>query len=231
MLEETSTNGATSSEGTPSKTSRGMTVSCKLAIAICVFYSLAGIGLFSGTILSFFLSNGLVCASFLVLYVGIPLAFVVWALMMYSRVIVRRNRRSMIWAGMKYGIVIFGLMGLGFWLVGMIPPTAKTFTLGYWFHAKVWVDVDEIRAWAQTQDTELDSMATVPLADWPPCLRRMPLSYGSLRHNPSTSSTTFWEGGGFGHWGVTVAPKGTPLPDGWCVLKLEDGAWVWHDSQ
>jgi hypothetical protein len=146
---------------------------------------------------------------------------------MGCRLFIRKKRRAVIWTGIKYGIIVFGVMGFVFWFWGMIPPAAKTFTLGYWIHAKVWVDVEEVRSWKQKHPT---AEGQITSDEWPSSLKNMPMSYGRLHHE-GPSTVTLVEGGGFGHWGLTIAPKGTPIPDGWCVLKLEDGAWVWHEYQ
>jgi len=122
-------------------------------------------------------------------------------------------------------------MGLMIWPWGLVPPSAKTFTKGYWLHAKVWVNVEDLRNWAQKRGALSDPNEEVPWQEWPVCLRRMPMSHGTLLYKQQESTITLFEGSGFGHWGLTVAPEGTPIPDDWCVLKLEDGAWVWHEYQ
>ncbi len=200
-------------------------------IIICGVYVLLTFAILSCTILTFLLFIGMWSASFLVIYIGMPLACLVWAISMGYRIFIRKNRQLMIWTGIKYGIIVFGIMGFVFWFWGSVPPTAKTFTLGYWIHAKVWLDTEEIRRWIKENQTSIDTNTNVPLAKWPSSLKMIPLQSGRLYYDKKNSTITLDEGGGFGHWGLTVAPKQTPIPDGWCVLKLEDGAWVWHEYQ
>lgn len=229
MPEEMPEIDAMPSEDVPPKADDRISVSGKLAICICVAYFLPGCGLHSGFPVGMALWMGMWSASLLVLYVGIPLAFLLWVLIIIYRVIVRKNRRGVIWTGIKYGIIVFGIMGLGFWMLGMVPPTAQTFTLGYWIQAKVWVDVDDVRKWTKEYKRSDEANERIPRVKWPTCLASIPLGRGQLLYDPEISSVTLVEGSGHGHWGLTVAPKGTPLPDYWCVMRLEDGAWVWHD--
>ena len=211
---------------------RRITISGMLALVVCVIHGLLFLALFSedteGSSILFF---GMLSVYYLVIYVGFPLSVLLWGALMVYQVAVCKQRRRLIWRGVKYAVIILGAMGLTLWLIGTVPPTAKTFTVGYWFHAKVWADVDEIRAWAAEQNPAHDWFQSIPEKHWPSCLRRIPLSDGAVMYDPENSTVTFYEGGGFGHWGFTVAPKGTPVPEGWCVLRLEDGAWVWHESQ
>jgi len=208
-----------------------MTISGKLALAVCIVHAGLFLVLLSGTTMSFILGIGMLSASYLVLYVGFPLAALLWAASMAYWIAMRQEWRRLIWTGVKYAIILLGSIGLGLWLIGMVPPTAKTFTLGYWLHVKVWADVDEIRTWAARRAPAHDSFRSIPQAQWPSCMRRMPFSFGTVWCDLDRSTVTFSEGGGFGHWGFTVAPKGTPIPDGWCVLRLEESAWVWHEEQ
>lgn len=219
------------SENFPSKTQAQVSLSGKVVIIICCIYLLLTIPFFFGTPLNFVLMNGMWSACFLVIYIGMPLACLAWAISIGYRIFIRKNRQSVILTGIKYGIIVFGIMGLVFWLWGMVPPTAKMFTFGYWIHAKVWVDVEEVRRWIKENEKSIEPNTNVPLAQWPSSLKMIPLYSGRLHYDKQNSTITLDEGGGFGHWGLTVAPKGATIPYGWFVLSLEDGAWVWHEYQ
>jgi hypothetical protein len=203
-------------------------------IIICGVYVLLAFAILSCTILTFLLFIGMWSASFLVIYIGMPLACLVWAISMVYRFFIRKNRQSAIWTGIKYGIIVFGIMGLAFWSWGLFPPWDKTFMLGYWIHAKVWLDVEEVRTWIKENQTSIDPNTNVPLAQWPSSLKLLTLYSGysgGLHYDKQKSTITLHEGGAFVHYCLTVAPKQTPIPDGWCVKKLEDGAWVWWDER
>jgi hypothetical protein len=146
------------------------------------------------------------------------------------RIFIRMNRQLMIWTGIKYGIIVFGIMGLVFGFCGLVPPAAKTFMLGFWIHAKVWLDAEEVRSWIKENQTSIEPNTNVPLAQGPFSLKMISLYSGRLNYDKQNSTITMFQGSGFCHWGVTVAPKPTPIPDGWCVFKLEDGAWVWIED-
>jgi hypothetical protein len=49
-------------------------------------------------------------------------------------------------------------------------------------------------------------------------------------HTTPQGGLAFVRGSGFGHWGLTVNPKGTPSPASHNVLPLGDGAYVWQDG-
>ncbi len=200
-------------------------------IIICGVYVLLAFAILSCTTLTFLLFIGMWSASFLVIYIGMPLSCLVWAISMGYRIFIRKNRQLMIWTGIKYGIIVFGIMGLVFWLWGLYPPPDKTFMLGYWIHTKVWLDVEEVRRWIKENQTSIDSNTYVPLAQWPSSLKMISLYSGGLNYDKQNSTITLHQGGAFVHYCLTVAPKQTPIPDGWCVKKLEDGAWVWWDDQ
>ena len=179
----------------------------------------------------FILMMGFVASSYLVLYIGIPLATATWGLSLAYLVFARKEGWRVLWTGAKYGVIIFGTMGALFWVCGIIRPSAKTFTAGYWLHAKVWVDVEEVRTWAAERGAVSARVHEIPRREWPSSLRDMAWSPGWLEYDANSGTVTLVEGGGSGHWGLTVAPKGTPTPFGWCVYELEDGAWVWHEFQ
>ncbi|NIP24248.1 MAG: hypothetical protein GWN67_02655 [Phycisphaerae bacterium] len=218
-------------ENWPSEPNKQVSLSGIFVIIICGVYILLAFAFLSGTILTGLIFIGIWSASFLVIYIGMPLACLVWATSMGYRIFIRKNRQLMIWTGIKYGIIVFGIMGLVFGLCGLVPPTAKTFMLGFWIHSKVWLDAEEIRRWIKENQTSTDPNTNVPLAQGPFSLKMIALYSGRLNYDKQNSTITMFQGSGFGHWGLTVAPKGTPIPDGWCVKKLEDGAWVWWDDQ
>ena len=209
---------------------RWVTKSGKVALIVCGVYLTVLAAHLSDTILSFFVMLGAFSAFYLVLYVGLPLAFLIWASCLIHRIAIRKKRRRVIWTAVKSAIITFGVIGLVFGFLGMIPRTVDTFGLGYWCHVKVWADVDEIRVWGRKWGARMGKFQSIPKTLWPASLRCMPFTDGALSYRRDDATVTLFEGGGHFHWGMTVAPEGTPVPDGPGVLKLEGGAWVWHQT-
>ena len=212
-----------------------MTPSGIAALCVCGMYQLLAfqmvVGLLSVPIVGILLLWAMWTVGYLVLYIGIPIAFVTWIFCIGYRVIIRKNKRIFIWTGIKYGIIIFGIMGLVFCGLGLDTPAAKTHMVGYWIHAKVWIDIDEIRDWMQEYRAVVkpDREIVIPRDEWPSSLRS--LGWGALWYDPSQNTVTLHEGGGFVHYGLTVGPKGMQQAEHWWFpLKLEDGVWVWHDA-
>ncbi|MDP6635467.1 MAG: hypothetical protein QGG42_11245 [Phycisphaerae bacterium] len=146
---------------------------------------------------------------------------------MARRLLARRNKGSVVRAGLKSAWIIFGTIGLVLWIVAAIPPNSRAFCAGYWIHARVWVDVDEIRTWAAERSPSTDKYEPIDAEQWPESLRRVSVSGGVVTCDPKTLTVIFYEGGQYGHWGLTVAPPGSTPSDSVYTVRLEDGAWVW----
>ena len=218
-----------SSTNSPRTAGRRISRGNRFALTIVIIYAILLAGLCWGGVVGFVVFLGLLSSAYLAVYVAGPLAFVLWAAFMAHRLFVRKDRGSIFRAGLKSAGIVFGTIGLVLWIVAMIPPSARTFTAGYWFHAKVWADVEEIRTWAARRAPSVDRFEPIGAEKWPASLRRMQVSGGTVTCDPKSRTVMFYEGGGFGHWGLTVAPPGTPLPADRYAIKLQDGAWVWHE--
>ena len=218
-----------STTDSPRTAGRPMSRSGKFALMIVVIYAVLFGGLCYGSLVGYVLFLGLLSAAYLAVYVAGPLGFVLWAAFMAHRLFIRKNRESIFRAGLKSGAIVFGTIGLVLWTVATIPPAARTFSAGYWFHAKVWADVEEIRAWAAKRTPSADRFEPIPADQWPASLRRMQIFGGTVTCDPKSLTVIFYEGGGYGHWGLTVGPPGTPLPADRHAIRLQDGAWVWHE--
>jgi len=222
-------NDSDSSTDSPRSSGRRISRSGRFAVAIVIIYALLLAGLCWGGIVGHVLFLGLLSAAYLAVYAVGPLAFVLWAAFMAHRLFVRKDRGYIFRAGLKSSVIVFGTIGLALWTVAAIPPGARTFSAGYWFHAKVWADVDEIRTWAAGHTPSADRFEPIGADQWPVSLRRMSVSGGTVTCDPKSLTVIFYEGDGYGHWGLTVAPPGTPLPADRYAIKLQDGAWVWHE--
>ena len=94
-------------------------------------------------------------------------------------------------------------------------------------------DIPVIQAWLQSHDMtaiKKESYGEIVAGELPPCMSQ--LSYRVFL-SPEGTLKLIW-GGGFGHWGLEVAPRGTTMPPSSpreYHLPLADGAWVWHEIQ
>ena len=197
---------------------------------LAIYVVLVGIMLTGMTYASFSLFAAMFTVSYLVLYAGMPAASLCWGVLMVYRLTTGKQGCRITWTGIKYGIVIFGVMGLVLWSAGaMLPgPRTRTIAAGYWLHAKAWVDVEEVRDWAAKYEPP-SYLSTVPWGEAPPCLRNTSYFAGTISYRAGDRQVTCYEGSALGHWGVTIAQKGTPIPDEPNVLTMEDGVWVWYD--
>lgn len=219
--------GSDSSSSSPGVPKRRMSRGGRIAWAIVIIYAAALVGLCCGGSVGLILYTGLIASAYLAVYLAAPLAFALWAGFMAHRLLVRKNRGSIFRSAMKSGVGVFGTIGIVLWVAAMIPPSARTLAAGYWIHAKTWSDVDEIRSWAARRDPSADRFEPIGADRWPASLRRMQVSGGTVTCDPKSLTVRFSEGGDFLHWGLTVAPPGTPRPVDRHAIMLEDGAWVW----
>ncbi|MDP6543272.1 MAG: hypothetical protein QGH60_04725 [Phycisphaerae bacterium] len=222
-------NSDSSTTDSPRGAKRRMSRSSRFALAIVIVYAILLAGLCWGSIVGFVLFLGLLSAAYLAVYVAGPLAMLLWVAFMAHRLFVRKDRGALFRAGLKSGVIIFGTIGLVLWTIATIPPPARTFTAGYWVHAKIWSDVEEIRTWAAGRTPSVDRFEPIAVEQWPASLRRMQVSGGTVTCDPKNFTVIFYEGGGYGHWGLTVGPPGTSPPTGRHAIELQDGAWVWHE--
>ncbi len=175
------------------------------------------------------------CVFYLVLYLGAPCAAVAWLVAMLCRLFVFKQRRELVWTGVKYGVICFGLMGICFGLLLLAAPGYVTMTEGFWIHMKVWADVEAIRTWGVSYELDGEEPETlsegsvfVDRGRWPRSIRWLGPNMVVLELRDRSVNLVY--GGGFGHWGLTVGPKRTE-PPGDFTIPLEDGAWVWHEIQ
>ena len=218
-----------SSEDSSRTAERGISRSGKFAVAIVVVYASLFTGLLWGGFVGNVLYVGLLSSAFWAVYIAGPLAVVLWVGFIVRRLFAPRGQRSILRAGLKSAVIVFGTIGLVLWTVAVIPPGARTFSSGYWIHAKLWVDVDEIRTWAAGRTASVYRFTPIPVDQWPASLRRLAVSGGVVTCNPKNLTVIFYEGGDYGHWGLTVARPGTQPPDDRHAIELEDGVWVWRE--
>ena len=133
----------------------------------------------------------------------------------------------------RWSVIIFGALGFALFLSVFAIPGDKPFTLGYWIHTRIWLNTAQVRDWATHQKAAPGSDEAVPYAVWPLSLKLASLGSGRVRVDPETRPVLLVDGGGFGHWGIRIAgPDVADVSFGRnYALKLEPGAWVWHEIQ
>ncbi|MDP6044159.1 MAG: hypothetical protein QGH94_04940 [Phycisphaerae bacterium] len=211
--------------GAPRRGSR----SDKFAMLIIFIYAVLAGGLCWGGSLGYVLYAGLLSAGFLAAYVAGPAAAVLWAVFMMIRFGARKNRSSIVRSGLKSAVIIFGTIALALWTVAATSPNTRTVSAGFWVHAKLRIDVDEIRTWAARRTPSSDRFEPIDRDQWPESLRGVSLGGGTVTCDPETQTVIFHEGGQYFRWGLTVAPPSTDSPDDRWEIKLADGAWVWSE--
>lgn len=192
-------------------------VSCYALLFLCSFAPLFGI----------LITLTFRIIGYLWVYTGVPVAVVasVCGLLVPRTPCALRRRLA---RGMKSGAITFLGYGLLLCPSFLVVPGAEVFTAGYCIHAKVWLDVSQIREFIEEPGVGPQEYGGIPREKWPPTLRRFS-DHGRLILDPASKSLTLVNGGGFGHWGVHIAPGDSAPPVYWIVLKFGPGAWVWHD--
>jgi type II secretory pathway pseudopilin PulG len=135
------------------------------------------------------------------------------------------------WFAFRDGIIAFGAPGLVFIYMGIssFEQTAERVARQMQEQA----DVAGIRAWAAEYKPDPNASRwdtldgnegfDVPQERWPEAIRRLQPNYVSFTTDSKCVHLVF--GGGFGHWGLVVGPKGS-APCSGNTLLLEDRAWV-----
>lgn len=174
----------------------------------------------------------LFCTGLLWCYTGllaVSLAFPISLLLARHR---GQNLASSLVSAVRWSVIVFGALGLVLGLSVLVVPGYKQFTAGYWIHSKIWLSPAEVRVWARSQKGTVDTTDTVPYRLWPSSLKLASLGSGRVYVDPVTKGVTLVDGGGFGHWGIKVTAPGDGESTGPnYFIKLEDGAWVWHEIQ
>ncbi|MHC4715442.1 MAG: hypothetical protein ACYS5V_00585 [Planctomycetota bacterium] len=143
--------------------------------------------------------------------------------------------------GALVGIVLAAGIGTPVYLVFSGPPGYVRKTKEFRAEMAQQANVAAIRTWAQSYTVSpLDTSygpgsVDVGQARWPTCIGELDPQF--VWYDPQDKVVVLVYGGGFGHWGLTVGPRGAtpgqfpdiPLQDH--VLPLADGAWVWHEIQ
>jgi hypothetical protein len=165
-----------------------------------------------------------------------PLAFAGWAAAMFIRTRGRKmGTATIIWTCVRYAVISAGTTGFLVMLFASATPGYIRATAQFHREMKKTADIEAIRAWAISYQPSADDAPTlwgsgvfVAETKWPRCIAELQCQMVQFTTDDRVVHIIF--GGGFGHWGLSVGPKGTE-PYGDYVKGLKDGAWVWHEIQ
>lgn len=172
----------------------------------------------------------------LIMYWVPPLAFGAWLAAMFIRMRRRKmGTATIIWTGVRYAVISAGTTGFVVMLFASATPGYIRATAQFHREMKKTANIEAIRAWAISYEPSADDAPTlwgggvfVAEAKWPRCIAELQCQMVQFTGRDHVVHIIF--GGGFGHWGLSVGPKGTE-PYGDYVKPLQDGAWVWHEIQ
>jgi chromate transport protein ChrA len=230
----------------PAATGGWLSASTWIALAIIVQGILPGILLAYMFILPA-MSIGLFEVS--VLYYALAVGVVAWIVAMFVRVFVRKRKELLLWTALRYGVIALGGAALLVPIVIVMqcfigPPGYVRITEKFLVQMKRDADIPSIREWAETQRVKLYATSTpsgedysVPIDQWPTAIQK--LKPARVLYDRETHCVHVVFGGGlYPIWGLSVAPKGTLPSDDqrflrWCdyTRPLEDGAWVWSETE
>lgn len=143
--------------------------------------------------------------------------------------------RRLIWfPALIFLLISTPLATAPFWSGFTVPPIFYTSHVLRFRQEMRWrADIPAIQAWMKTVDLKTFGQTQEyrnPMELKPPKAVTDLSTY--LYVTPEGSLVLTW-GGGFGHWGLEVAEKGTPIGPFAAhkyALPLADGAWVWIDD-
>jgi hypothetical protein len=205
----------------------------RLCLVIVILTLVAGGSMFIPGIVGWIIGIPAFCCFDFYVYLGIPiivLAFLATAIAGLRSAAKRKGWfvRSVKAAILAHGAVLTLAVAIGILGGGL----AATHEIGFWLKMNYIADVGAIRQWEQNYQVAPDDKpyretgVFIPYSKWPPCVRK--LDPGMVVYLPRTKTVDLVYGGGFGHWGLTVAPKASSHTSG---ISLSSGAWVWMEWQ
>ncbi len=163
-------------------------------------------------------------------------ALVIWLAVMAFRIFGRKNRKLIIWTALRYGVIALGGTGIAMMLLSMSTPWHVRRNERFAEQMRREADIPAIRAWAEEALFGPEEPTSNPciggriyLGELPDCVKTI-TGFNYIAFSREDKLIDFVFGGGFGHWGLTIAPLGTE-PEGHYILPIEDGAWVWQEMQ
>jgi hypothetical protein len=219
---------ATETPTESSAANRGISISTWVAMAIFLVYL---VFTFAFPVIPIIIFAGSLVGP--LINTAAPVGAIIWIVAMVAK----RKEKRPIWRAFRYGVIAFGGMGLIVMALGMSTPGYVRKTKQFQRQMQREADVPAIRAWAETTLFSSDEVPASPticrsmIYDGPkPACMDSITGHFRIHYDPVDRIVELVFGGGFGHWGLCVAPLGT-APQGNHTLPLEDGAWIWHEIQ
>ena len=174
------------------------------------------------------------CAFYFWVYIGVPAAITVFPIAFLASRKVLHKRTHRLRLGVQLSAITFALVGI--FLMAMAPLVGghRLHMGGYRLHVRLWLDADQVRAWASRLDLSQDS-ALSPVR-WPLTVRVLAGVAGRVRVDDETRDVTIEYGSALtGHWGVHISARGKDWAGessghggvGDWMEKLDDGVWIW----
>jgi len=120
------------------------------------------------------------------------------------------------------------LIGMSFLVSGQ-----RLLFAGYSLHARIWLDADKTRTWANELDLSQES--ALSSTRWPLMIKVMTIE-GARVDVDGERNVTIYQGGPLtGHWGVYITARGRDWTgERWAdnpkydrIKKVADGVWIW----
>ena len=167
-------------------------------------------------------------------YIGALATFLAFGLAwLMARWLFDKSRQRLRFSGQLAGIV-FALVGII--LIASVPFVRghDLDMVGYWLHARIWLDAEKVRTWAQGLEIPAGETAGVFRLRWPLTLWITASLTGRVRVDGDTRNVTLLHGSALaGHWGILVTAPGQvwraeAFDEEARYWNLEDGVWVWR---
>jgi hypothetical protein len=223
----------------PAATGGWFTASTGIALAIMAIYPPFVYGFIRPA-----MSIGMM--EFSLLYYALVVGVVAWIVAMFVRLFVRKRKELLIWTALRYGVIALGgavpLVIVMQCVIG--PPGYIRIVEKFFVQMKRDADIPSIREWAETNRVKFEATPTpglssysVPSDQWPPAIQKLKPAW--VLYERETHCVHVGFGGGlYPVWGFSVALKGTLPSDDQRLLRwgdytrpLEDGAWVWSETE
>jgi hypothetical protein len=115
-------------------------------------------------------------------------------------------------------------------------PGYISFTHGFKTRMQNEADINAIRMWLKTVEVKDEASCKIDEYEWPDCIKKLSPQYTFIEKsdNDEIQVRITW-GWPVSHWGLIVGPATMNIPEsdfrryGEYRIKLEQGAYVWHE--